>query len=50
MTEVLSLGTGRTGDAVLDVGVGVGVLLFASTSLLPLLFALLVAAVSHVIL
>lgn len=50
MTEVLSLGTGRIGDAVLDVGVGVGVLLLPSTSLLPLLFVLIVAAVSHVML
>lgn len=37
MTEVFSLRTGRAGDAVLDVIVGVGVRLFTLTSLLPLL-------------
>lgn len=37
MTEVFSFRCGRAGDDVLDVSVGVGVLLFAPTSLLPLL-------------
>lgn len=46
MTEVFSLRTGRAGDPVLDVSVGVGVRLFTLTSLLPLL---LIAAMLSVV-